>query len=205
MTSSVTSGWHCIYGSDYHAASLPKPTKKALGKGRRRENIRPTPGRAAAGSQRTDTRSEDSYAYTITDEYQGSNYCTSSDEDDGQQEDPNEQMHWVTDDDGDSGYDIDAITIRRVRMDADDREDITHTVADVIDRSRYAVTVGSLSAVVTVWWLNSEQGKHWAKFIYPKRQVEKNPRSQKLYATNSSSLSIRNSMYANKWLVWVVF
>ena len=55
-------------------------------------------------------------------------------------------------------------------MGEDDREDITHTVADVIGKSRYAVAVGSLSAVVTVWWLNSEQGKHWSKFIHCKNK-----------------------------------
>ena len=95
--------------------------------------------------------------------------------------------------------------IRRVRMGEDDREDITHTVADIIDRSRYAVTVGSLSAVVTLWWLNPEQGKHWSKFIHCEKQIEKSPRDQNLYTTNSSSLSIRNSMYINQSLVWVVF
>ena len=42
-------------------------------------------------------------------------------------------------------------------MQADDRMAINDTVSDAIDRSRYAVTVGSLSGAIAVWWLKSEQ------------------------------------------------
>ena len=43
-------------------------------------------------------------------------------------------------------------------MGEDDRVDITHNAEDVIDKSRYAVTFGALSEVVTLRWLNSDQG-----------------------------------------------
>ena len=52
VTSSVSSGWHCIYGSDYRAESIPKPTKKTMENRQRRRVARPTPVRASSGIQR---------------------------------------------------------------------------------------------------------------------------------------------------------
>ena len=95
--------------------------------------------------------------------------------------------------------------VERPRMQSSEIFTLYGMASDVVDDTKYYMTVNSLTSVLTVTWKQSERGLHWGKFVTSKRIIDA-ARGKKFHASCSSSLSIHSYdeciARAKRWCVW---
>ena len=79
--------------------------------------------------------------------------------------------------------------VERVRLPPHEISALEGMVADVVDDSKYYITVNSLTSVMTVRWKHAERGLHWARFTRAKKTID-SMGFKKFHSSSISSLSL---------------
>ena len=99
----------------------------------------------------------------------------------------------------DVGNNSDAERINRIRCNEDDRVEAIGELQACIDLSRYAVTIGSLSSVVTIWWREREKGDYWNDYVRADGDIRRlfGPKSRTLGNTSIYSIGSHWRFFAS--------
>ena len=122
---------------------------------------------------------------------------------------PDDLSFWFPDDDDwafrSSANNADARAVDRERLPPCEASALEGLISDVVDESKYYVSVNTLNSIVTARWKHSERAANWAKFCTSKQTIDILGR-KKLHSSSSSSLSLHSYtecvLRAKRWAVW---
>ena len=110
-------------------------------------------------------------------------------------------LFWATENEGPVGVEeepnSDNELINRIRCNEDDRVDAIGELEACIDVNRYAVTIGSLSSVVTIWWREREKGDYWNDYVRADADIRRlfGITSRKLKNTSSYTIGFHRLLF----------